>query len=352
MGKNEYDEIFWKRIEKLSFFYPLSQIWKLSSLTRKIVLVLWIISVLGIGFIIYTIVYNKLVNQNSSIVFIFWVAVISVLLSIVAIIYILFDKCRFNAWIYSKWIEIEMWGRLFSELKWVKIFQYNENWYEYVKLIYTEYDDIITTETLLYNPKMDKFLEKFQKTFQNHGITCEKISDIRWIDISDPIEYKVRFWFLSTRKLLSCKEKRERIKGLSKVYLYVLLLFLFLIFFDKKIIFSFSFEEVRSRIPIFFTFAWILLISILLYFVFSSKKFYARMENNAVYIRKYTWLTANYLLSKIKCKYWFVSEWNVEWIMLTIDDDDKTSIYKWPKNEEVERFCNDLLSEVKERKKL
>ena len=110
MGKDENDEFFGKNIENFSFFYPLSQIWKLSSLIRKIVLVLWIISVLGIGFIIYTIVYNKLVNQNSSIVFIFWVAVISVLLSIVAIIYILFDKCRFNAWIYSKWIEIEMYS--------------------------------------------------------------------------------------------------------------------------------------------------------------------------------------------------------------------------------------------------
>ena len=42
----------------------------------------------------------------------------------------------------------------------------------------------------------------------------------------------------------------------------------------------------------------------------------------------------------------------LEWIMLTIDDDNETSIYKWPKNEEVERFCNDLLTEIEKRKRL
>ena len=36
--------------------------------------------------------------------------------------------------------------------------------------------------------------------------------------------------------------------------------------------------------------------------------------------------------------------------MLTIDDGDKTSIYKRPKSEEVERFCNDLLDEIRKRK--
>ena len=347
MREDNYDEIYWKRIEKFRFFYPLSQIWNLNSLIRKIVFILWIISVLGIGFIAYTIVYNKLINQNSSIVFIFWVAVVSVLLSIVAIIYILFDKCRFKAWIYSKWVEI--WlnkGFLYSELNEVKIFHYTENWNEYTKLIYTEYDGRITTETLLYNPKMDKFLEKFQKALQNHGISCEKISDIRWIDISNPIEYKVYFWFLSVWRLLSWKEKWEKVKGFCVAYLWALIALFFWICYRR-----FSIEEIKSSMPVFFIMAWVLLVFIILYFILAIKKFYARKENNTVCIHNII-LSKTYVLSKIKAKYWIISEWNLEWIMLTIDDDDKTSIYKWPKNVEVERFCNDLLNEIRKRKEV
>lgn len=346
MREDNYDEIYWKRIEKFNFFYPLTEIWNLNPLIRKVVFILWIISILGIGFIVYTIVYNKLVNQNSLIVFIFWVAVVSVLLSIVAIIYILFDKCRFKAWIYSKWVEIDLnKGFSYSELNEVKIFHYTKNWNEYIKLIHTEYDDRIITEDILYNHKMDSFLGKLQETLKRKGINCEKITDINDMNISEPIEYKAYFWFRKVWKLLTWKEKWKRLKGFSVIYLLTLIVLLFWLFYKR-----FTIEEIKSSIQVFFIMAWILLAFIIIYFIFSIKKFYARKENNAVYIRNYKWLTDNYVLSKIKVNYWFIAKWNVEWIVLTISNWKENTVYKRPKNEEVEHFCNNLLAEIRKHK--
>lgn len=346
MKKNEYDEVFWKRIEKFSFFYPLSQIWKINPTIRKIISVLWILSVLGIGFVIYVVFGNKVITENSSLLSAFTIVVVLVLLCVVAIIYILFDKCKFNAGIYSKWIEIELGWCLFGELKWVKLYQYSENWDEYVKLIYTEFDDGIITETLLYNQKMDKFLEKIQEAFQNKGISFEKISDLRGIDISDPIEYKAYFWFFNVWELLSRKEKWKRVKWFWIIYLCTLILLFFWVFYKR-----FSIGEIKSAIPVFLIMAWVLLAFLIIYFIFAIKKFYARKENNTVCIDNIV-LSDTYVLSKIKANYWIITEWNLEWIMLTINDGGKTSKYKRPKNEEVERFCNDLLNEIRKRKRL
>ncbi len=344
MREDEYDGFLWKRIEKFSFFYPLSQVWKTNPIIRKVISVLWILSVLGVGFILYVVLGNKPITENSSLLSTFTIVVVLVLLSIVAIIYILFDKCKFNAGIYSKWIEIELWWCSFEELKWVKLYQYSENWDEYVKLIYTEFDDSIKTETLLYNPKMDKFLEKIQEAFQNNGISCEKISDLRGIDISDPIEYKAYFWFLNVWRLLSWKEKWEKVKGFCITYLCVLIL-LWIWVFNRR----FSIDEIKSGIPAFLIMARVLLAFLIIYFIFAIKKFYARKENNTVCIHN-TVLSKTYVLSKIKANYWIITEWNLEWIMLTVNDGGKTSKYKRPKNVEVERFCNDLLDEIRKRK--
>jgi len=345
MRKDDYDEILWKKIKKFSFYYPLSQIWEVKPTVRNVVLVLWIISVLGIGFVVYVLLTNKLITADTLFLFIFTVVVVLVLLCIIAIIYILFDKCKFNAWIYSKWVGIGLEGRLYSELKWVKIFQYPENWNEYIKLIYTEFDSGITTETLLYDPKMGKFLHEMQKSFQNNWISCEKITDIKNIDISESIEYKHYFGLFKAFKMLSWKDKSKRIKRVGIIYLLVL----FLLFFLTINSYKRSIENLKSGIPAFLIMSWILLVVVIIYFILSVKKFYARKENNRVYI-SYAWISDNYVLSKIKANYWVIAEWNVEWIMLTIDDGGKPRIYKRPKNEEVERFCNDLLIEIRKRK--
>lgn len=364
MIENDYDGIYWKKIEKFSFFYPLSQIWNTSPMIRKIVLVLWMLSILVAAFIVYMLVSNKLINENRPIIFIFTIAVVIVLLFITVIIYILLDKCKFNAWIYDKWIEIDLkTGRLYSELNKVKIYQYHENWNDYIKLIYTEYDGRITTENLLYNPKMDDFLDKFQESFQKHWISCERISDIKKIDISDEVEYKTRFWFFKVWRLLSRKEKIHRIKNVMIFILLYLffwgIMFISSLFWDEDTSFSEAIQQLPdnfySWLKVFSIILVILIIFLTIQFILSIKKFYARIENNAVYILNWYWWkwinsSDNYILSKIKANYWIVTEWNLEWIMLNIDDGDKTKIYKRPKNEEVEHFCNDLLAEIRKRK--
>ena len=43
-------------------------------------------------------------------------------------------------------------------------------------------------------------------------------------------------------------------------------------------------------------------------------------------------------------------EWNVEGIMLTINNWEKIVNFKRPRHEKVERFCSNLSDEVKKRK--
>ena len=140
-------------------------------------------------------------------------------------------------------------------------------------------------------------MEKFQKALQNHGISCEKISDLRGIDISDPIEYKAYFWFFKVWRLLSWKEKWEKVKGFCAAYLCALILLCFWVFYKR-----FSIEEIKSSIPVFFIMAWVLLFFIIIYFIVAIKKFYARKENNTVCIHN-TVLSKTYVLSKIKAKW-------------------------------------------------
>ena len=360
---DNYSRVLWERIEKYSFFYPLWQIWNLNPTIRKIVLIIWVLSALWVMFVIYTLIGNKLISWQNFIIFLFAIGVILSLLPI-SIIFILFDKCRFIGCIYEKWIEIQWNGYSYDELKGIKLFQYHENWNEYIKLIYTEFDDRIVTETLLYNPKMDKFLEKIQESFQNKEINCEKISDIRNIDITDSIEYKTHFWFISVWKLLSWKERIYRIRNVM-LFMLLYLFFWGIMFISSLLWEDTTFSETMQQFPenfyswlkVFLIILAILVMFLTIHFILSLKKFYARMENNAVYIQNGYWwkwvvLSDNYVLSKIKVNYWFIVERNIEWIMLTVYNWGENTIYKRPKNEEVERFCNDLSAEVTKHKKI
>ena len=163
---------------------------------------------------------------------------------------------------------------MYEELKDIKLYQYSENWAEYIKLIYTEIDDRILTKTYLWNPKMEKLLDKFQEILPKKWINCEKVNDIKNPDISDEIEYKARFWFFTVWNLLSEKEKLKRIKSIFIIYLCALfLLFIWMIYNRKR---DFSLENIKSDISIFLILAWILLILIIVYFIRSMKMFYAR----------------------------------------------------------------------------
>lgn len=363
---DDYNTILWNKIEKFSFFYPLSQIRKLKPRLRKAISILWIISIIWIGSLIYSLIGNKIVNEYSPAIIFLAIGVVLVSIWPIAIIFLLFSECRFSAWIYDKWIELQWSGYLYDgELKEIKMYQYFENWNEYIKLISTELNGKITVQPFLYNPKIDIFLRKIQELFQENGVVFEKISDVKGIDISAPIEYRARFWFFSVWKLLSQEEKIHRIKNaMLFILLYLLfwgMLFISSLFWDEDTSYSEAIQQLPenfySWLRIFLIMLVILMIFLIIHFIISVKKFYARKENNFVCIYNGYWwkwinLPENYVLSKINANYWIISEWNLEWIMLTIDDGDKTRIYKRPKNEEVERFCNDLLIEIKKHKEI
>lgn len=350
---DDYSHLLWKRKEKFSFYYPVSKIWSENPWIKKTAKILWVLFIIWLVFFIYPIINGQLVEGNESFILLFAFWVVLILLWPIAIIFTIFDKCLFRAWIYEKWISIQwMRSHLYSDdLKEIKMFHYSENWNEYIKLIYIESNERVITEDMLYNPKMDKFLERFQETFQDHWISCKNVSDIKDVDINAPIEYSSRFRFFSVRKLLSSDEKWKRIKRAGIIYLFMLfiLLWMFSSWGDDE---SYSSSwNTKSGAIAFLVIAWVILVCIIIYFILSIKKFYVRKENNSVYIN-YAWISENYVLSKIKANYWIIVEWNLEWVILTIDDGDKTKIYKRPKNEEVERFCNDLLAEIKKRKEV
>jgi hypothetical protein len=370
MREDDYDNLLWKRIEKFSFFYPIGQIRGVNKSLKETILSLWICTIIWFALILFCLLKNFISNNDLDLVIIFAIGSVIFLISLIFTIFILFEKCRFIAEIYEEWIR--MWDdtRTYEELKEVKIYQYSENWNEHIKLIYTEFDDRILTKTYLWNPKMDEFLGKIQGALLNRWINCEKISDIKDIDISDEKEYKAHFWFLNVWKLLSRKEKLHRIKNILKfVFVYLIFAVMFLIasimwgWDDDNI----SFDEMRAGENILERFNfWIIFVLVLLAilvifltinFILSVKKFYARIENNTVYIHNWYWWkwvlsSDNYVLSKIKVNYWFITEWNVEWIMLTINDWGSNSIYKRPRNEQTERFCSELSDVIKKYRKL
>jgi len=362
------DNLLWKRIEKLSFFYPLKKVRNTGQKFKK-----WMIALLfGMSiFIIYTLYIRIKVPLNDFV----WIFLLSMglLFSLIILLFtwfILFEKCRFTAGIYEEWIRMWDDSRTYEELKEVKIYQCSENWNEYIKLIYTEFDDKILTKTYLWNPKMDEFLGKLQETLLNRWINCEKISGIKGIDISDEKEYKAHFWFLNVWRLLSRKEKLQRVKNILKfVFAYLMFAVMFLVasilwgWEDDNI----SIDEMRTgenileRFKFWIIFTLVLLVILVIFltihFIISVKKFYARIENNTVYIHNWYWWkwvssSDNYVLSKIKVNYWFITERSIEWIMLTINNWKEDIIYKRPRNEETERFCSELIDEVKKYRKL
>ncbi len=360
---DDYSKILWKRIEKFSFFYSLSQVWKTNFKRKKLILVLLILIIIWAIFIVYSLTGNKLSIKGDFTVLLLAIGVVIVLISPMILIFVLLEKLRFDAWIYSKWMHFSWRSYLYTELKELKLFQYPENWNEYIKLIYTKYDDRITTEDILYNPKMDTFLNKLQETLESKWINCERITDIKNIEISESVEYEAHFWFFKMWELLSWKEKMHRIKNV------MFFIWLYLFFWGSVFIISLlwnedtPFSEVIQQLPenfyswlkVFLILLVVLVVFLTIHFIYSVKKFYARMENNAVYIHngywwKWPFLSDNYVLSKIKVNYWFIVEWNIEWIMLTVDTWDESAIYKRPKNEETERFCSELADSVKKYK--
>lgn len=344
---DDYNNLLWKRIEKVSFFYSLKKVRNTNQKFKKgMIALLFGLSI----FMIYTLYIRIKVPLNDFIwIFLLSIGLLFSLIILLFIIFLSFENIRFTAEMYEKWMNIRGDTRMYEELKDIKLYQYSENWAEYIKLIYTEIDDRILTKTYLWNSKMERLLDKFQEILPKKWINCEKVNDIKNLDISDEIEYKARFWFFTVWNLLSEKEKLKRIKSIFIIYLCALfLLFIWMIYNRKR---DFSLENIKSDISIFLILAWILLILIIVYFIQSMKKFYARKENNAVYIRKYTWLSDNYVLSKIKVNYWFITEWNTEWIILTINFNNTETVYKRPKNEEVERFCSELVDTVKKYRK-
>lgn len=363
-GDNQ-DDILWKRIENVSFSYSLSQVWKTNNKRKRLVLVLLILIIIWVALIVYYIMSNKLSMESDFTVFVPAVGAVIVLICPMILIFVLLEKLWFYAWIYSKWIDISWRSYLYTELKELKLFQYPKNWNEYLKFIYTKYDDRIITDDILYNPKMDAFLDKLQEILKNKWINYEVISDINNIDIHESVEYETNFWFFKVRRLLSRKERIHRVKNVMifiSRYLFLWgIIFISSLLWDEDTSFSEAIqqfpENFYSWLKVFLMLLVILVIFLTIHFILSVKKFYARIENNALYIHnwygwKWPFLSNNYVLSKIKVNYWFIVEWNIEWIMLTIDDWEDAAIYKWPRNEKIEQFCSKISEEVRKRKKL
>ena len=176
----EKQSALWKKIEEFKFCYPLFQIWKLHPKRIKIIEVLLLILVI-LG-IIYSSINNNLGSSEITSIYINdWVVTIFIVVTIVILSVLCFSGLVFRARIYSKWVELQF-DHFYKECKKVKISQYSENGDEYIKLIFIQTDNLITTETLLYNPKMNKFLDRFQKSFQNNWISCERISNTKGWD--------------------------------------------------------------------------------------------------------------------------------------------------------------------------
>lgn len=365
---DDYSKLLWKRRDKLSFFYSLKKVRSTNLKFKKWMIALLFGMFVWIVFTLY-IWINVPLNGDTGI-FLLSMGLLFSLIIILFIWFVLFEHIRFTAGIYDKWIM--MWDdcRTYKELKEVKLYQYPDNWNEYIKLIYTEFDDKILTKTFLWDPKMDEFLDRFQDALLDKWIDCEKISDIKNIDISDEVEYKVYFWFFSVWKLLSLKEKLHRIKNIL-IFVFVYFIFAAMFLFasilwwwdDDNISFNerLTSENILERFNFWITFVLVLLVILIIFltihFILSVKKFYARIENNTVYIHNWYWwkwpfLSDDYVLSKIKVNYWFIIEWNMEWIVLTIDDWKENMVFKRPKHEKVERFCSNLLDEVRKHKKL
>ena len=346
MRKND-DNLLWKNIENFGFYYPLYKIWSRNSWLRKTVLILWALSVLLGAFVAYLLIYNKVSNNNYIILLFFVIGIILLLIG-----FLLFNKCKFSVWIYEKWIMIG--SKMYSyagDLKEVKLYHCIENEYECMKFIYTEIDGGIITEIFLWDPRMLEIFDKLQKILQEKWFDCNIISNLRNVDISGSIEYKAYFGFFSTWKLLSFNEKRHRIKYVLFWFLLktILVIFMWYLYFWIKL------ELYEIKLSTLLIIVLVMFIIFVIRFIRSIGKFYARKENNKVFIYTWYWgdwffLLDNYVLSKIKANYWIFTKWNVEWISLTIKSWWETTVYKRLKNEEVERFCNDLLAESKKRK--
>ena len=342
MGNNKSP--VWKKVKKYSFFYPISQNWRLHPAIKIIVCMLLIL-------VILLVIYIKLwcdsvrctmINLNNSPFLsnmIGWFPEIFVLLLVVLLI-VLFcvGKWKFEAEIGSKWVELQF-DHFYDEYKDVKLFRYFEKEDEYIKFIFTQNDDLITTETFLYNHKMEKFLDKFQESFQKNWITCEKINDIKWVDLSERVDYKAKLWFRNMRSLIPKKKRKEHIQeSYRNIFGMVVFVFWGLIAaFNKHYPQSFTYFVVAGLV----TYIILTTLSIL-----GMGSFNVTIEDNAVWFDDFHYC----VLSKIKkVSYETTMKWNVELICLTIDDWNKVKTYKRPKNETVERFCNDLIDEVGKR---
>lgn len=337
------ESALWKVIEKFSFFYPLSQVPKLNTKIKKMI---WMAFILLAIFFILLIIY-KSESWNMPLILLYvkeWFRAcvpVQLFLRLTLLCYS-HEELTFNACVYSKWVKLQF-DHFYSKYKDVKIYQYLENGDEYVKLIFTQTDDLITTETLLYNPKMDNFLERFQGSFQNNWISCERISNTKGIDISNPVDYKVHFSFLTVLRLLSKKERRKEIEDFIKHSLIRAVIFFVVLISIVKEVPSRQLSPCTLLIIFGILFAIFAILSILSFDGFSTT-----IENNAVWIDDFDY----YILSKIKAKSSIIKEWNIEVVSLTIDNWKKTKTYKWPRHPEVERFCNDLLTEIKKRQEV
>lgn len=328
----------------MSFFYPIFQTWRRNIVVKIITYILLILIIL---LLIYIKLWCNIVRctmitwVNSTILtyIIGWFPGVSTILFLSLLITLICcNKWKFNAWIYSKWVELQF-EYYYDDIIDVKIFRYFENRDAYIKFIFTKKDGLITTETFLYNNKMEKFLDKFQESFRKKWITCEKINDIKWVDICERVDYKAKLWFRNMRRLMSKKKRKEHIEeSYRSIFGIVIFVFWGLIAaFDKHYPKSFPYFVVAG----FVTFIILTILSIL-----RIGDFDATIENNAVWFDDYHYC----VLSKIKKAHYETNmRWNVEIICLSIDDWNSVRKYRWPKNGTVELFCNDLLNKIKKR---
>lgn len=328
------ESALWKVIEKFSFFYPLSQVPKLNTKIKKMI---WMAFILLAIFFILLIIY-KSESWNMPLILLYvkeWFRAcvpVQLFLRLTLLCYS-HEELTFNACVYSKWVKLQF-DHFYSKYKDVKIYQYLENWDEYIKFIFTETSGWITTETFLYNPKMDKFLEMFQGSFRSNGINCEKISNLKGVDVKDRIDYKAHFGFLTMWKLLPRKEILEKLKLHWYRTLFVWVISLMTV--------TWEYFTPRGGLIMF----WICFTLIMIWFIREVSSFYVTIENNAVWVSDFRY----YLLSNIEADYKIEAKWNLELISLTIKEWEKTRTYKRPRHKEVERFCNDLLAEIQKRK--
>ena len=362
----KYSRAYWKRLEKFIFFYPLWDVWEENKKFRKWMIALLFGLILWIGYTLYIRNYVPLDIESFS-VLLLAVGVVFSLIVWLAIIFVLIENIKFKAEMFEQWITIQEKSFSYWVIKDVKFLKCEEEWNEYIKIISTDIEDKILTKNILYNPKIEKVLEKIQESFEYKWIKCERIIDAKNLDISDETEYEVNFWFLKVWKLLSWEERFHRIKNIS-IFIFVYLIFAVVSFVvvllwwgeeDITIRDALQPEKLAENFNFWISFYSLLLVVLVVFltihFILSVRKFYARIENNMVYIHNGYWgdwflSSSNFVLSKIKVNYWFIMEWNVEGIMLTINNWEKIVNFKRPRHEKVERFCSNLSDEVKKRK--